>query len=116
MTGAELRRIMKLRRIRTAEAAYALGIHPQTIRNLWAKDEVPRIYILALTSYVWVLGLDPSDWAPARDILTDKSIRDFKAKKPPPPPSETEERGVKLPGVPVAKTIEKREDPWTRLK
>lgn len=56
MTGAELRRIMKMRRIKTAEAANALDIHPQTIRNLWAKDEVPRLYLLALTSYVWALG------------------------------------------------------------
>lgn len=60
MTGAELRRIMKLRRIRTTEAAHALGIHPQTIRNLWVKDEVPRLYLMALTTYVWALGMDPA--------------------------------------------------------
>ena len=73
MTGEELKRIMKLRRIKTVEAAHAMGIHPQTIRNLWAKDEVPRIYLLALTSYVWALGQEPSVLAPrlepARDLL-----------------------------------------------
>lgn len=61
MTGAELRRIMKVRRIRTTEAAHALGIHPQTIRNLWVKDEVPRLYLMALTSYVWALGTNLRD-------------------------------------------------------
>lgn len=58
MTGAELRHIMKIRRIKTVEAAHALGIHPQTIRNLWVKDEVPRIYLMALTSYIWALGME----------------------------------------------------------
>jgi len=64
---------MILRRIKTVEAAHALGIHPQTIRNLWAKDEVPRLYLMALTSYVWALGQDPAVLAPgltpARNLL-----------------------------------------------
>lgn len=56
MTGPELRALMKLRRIKTAEAAHALDVHPQTIRNLWLREEVPRLYLLALAHYSWALG------------------------------------------------------------
>lgn len=73
MTGAELRRIMRVRRIKTVEAAHALGIHPQTIRNLWVKDEVPRLYLMALITYGWALGQDQTVFSegltPPRDLL-----------------------------------------------
>lgn len=56
MTGAELKSLMRERRIKTAAMAEAMDIHPQTIRNLWAKHEVPKVYLMAMIAYVFCLG------------------------------------------------------------
>jgi hypothetical protein len=97
MTGTELRRIMRVRRIKTVEAAHALGIHPQTIRNLWAKDEVPRLYLMALTSYVWALGMDPMVMAcrvrapEGEELKWARGVAKKLEAKPTPPPVRTGE-------------------------
>lgn len=58
MTGSELRQIMKARKLSSRVLAEAWGCHPQTIRNLWAKAEVPRLHQLALDGYLIHKALD----------------------------------------------------------
>lgn len=104
---------MKLRRIRTTEAARALDIHPQTIRNLWAKDEVPRLYLMALTTYVWALGMDPKVMAAREAIaaLSPQKRRDVKRVVEHYVPEPLKTQVVKD----LEQPIEKKESTWKRL-
>ena len=63
MTGSELRQIMKARKLSSRVLAEAWGCHPQTIRNLWARDEVPRLHRLALDGYLIRKALDSASGA-----------------------------------------------------
>lgn len=111
MNGAEFRRIMRARKISSRTLADAWGCHPQTIRNLWAKEAVPGLHQMALDGYL------------VRQALAEPPEVEAPKEKPKPPKSRIEERGVKFPFVPVVKSptkieTEKEEarDPWDMLK
>jgi hypothetical protein len=104
MTGAELRALMREHKIKTIPAANALGIHPQTIRNLWTKDEVPKLYMLALMNYVFAIT------PPTPETVMHRAER--KSREAEEKVDEVLRETIFQPKAPPPLTP----DPWSRLK
>lgn len=48
---------MKSHRISAPRLASYMGVHPQTIRNLWKRDRIPILHRIALGAYLY--GIPP---------------------------------------------------------